>query len=81
VTQLPKYDGGDKDKPIVWSGPVLAGGRLIVTGSGGMMLEVDPRTGNILKERKLGADATIAPLVANNTLLVLTENGELTAWR
>lgn len=81
VTQLPKYDGSDKDKPIVWSGPVLAGGRVILAGSNGKMLEVNPQDGKVLVERKLGGDAVIAPLVAANTLLVLTEDGELTAWR
>lgn len=81
VMQLPKYHKNDKDKPIVWSGPVLAGGRLIVAGSGGMMLEIDAQDGKVLHERKLGGDAVIAPVVAGNTLLVLTENGDLTAWR
>lgn len=81
VAQLPRYEDDNKDKPIVWSGPVLAGGRLIVAGSGGRMLEIDPQKGGILKEIKLGGDATIAPVIANSTLLVLTEDGELAAWR
>ncbi len=81
VAQLPKYDDDDKEKPIVWSGPLLAGGRLIVAGSGGLMLEINPKDGKKIAESKLPGDVTVAPIVAANTLVILSEDGELTAWR
>ena len=77
VVSLPK---NDNDEPSVWTGPVLAGGRLITAGSGGELLEISPDDGKILKTSDLPGDVTIAPVVADNTLL-LTRNGELVAYR
>jgi outer membrane protein assembly factor BamB len=79
--QLPRYLGDDKDKPVVWTGPVLAGGRLVVASSGGEMLEMDPKDGRILRKRSLSGNVTIPPIVAANTLFILAESGKLTAYR
>lgn len=81
VTQLPRYQGDDKEKPLVWTGPVLAGGRLLTAGSGGAMIEADPQSGKILRQWDLPGNITLAPIVVDNTLLVLTEKGELVAYR
>lgn len=81
VTQLPRFEDSDHEEPIVWTGPVLAGGRLITLSSVGEMREVDAQTGKLLRTTKISDGATIAPLVAGETLYVLTQDGELTAWR
>ena len=83
VTQLPRYEdnGKDKDKPIVWSGPVLAGNRLFLVSNTGDMDEVNPVDGRIVSTVHVGSQANIPPVVAENTLLVLTDDGELSAWR
>lgn len=81
VVQLPRYEENDKDKPIVWSGPVLAGNRLFLVSNIGDMMEVDPQSGKTVAATKLGASANLPPVVANNTLFVLTDDGELSAWR
>ncbi|TAL30322.1 MAG: hypothetical protein EPN97_12940 [Alphaproteobacteria bacterium] len=81
VSQLPRYEDNDKDKPIVWSGPVLAGSRLYLVSNKGDMLQANPADGKIMKTEHIGSEANIAPVVANNTLLVLTNDGDLTAWR
>jgi outer membrane protein assembly factor BamB len=81
VSQLPRYEDDDKDKPIVWSGPVLAGNRLYLVSNKGDMLQANPADGKIIKTEHVGSEANIAPVVANNTLLVLTNDGDLTAWR
>lgn len=81
VVQLPRYDGGDREEPIVWAGPVLAGGRLVVAGSNGEMLEIATADGQVLRTHKMGAAATLPPVVVGGTLLVLTADGKLTAWR
>jgi outer membrane protein assembly factor BamB len=81
IAPLARYEGTDKDKPIVWTGPVLAGGRLILASSDGQMAEVDPQDGKILKQTKLPGDVMVPPLVANGTLLILTEGGKLVAYR
>lgn len=81
VTQLPRHRDNDKGDPIVWTGPVLAGGRLFVASSGGDMIEADPVTGKIIKKADLGGDVMTPPVVAAGTLLVLTTDGELSAFR
>lgn len=81
VTQLPKYeDPEDLDGKIIWNGPVLAGDRLIVAGSDGSMIEIDPTNGESLHQQDLGASISIPPLVAGSTLYILDDNGNLTAW-
>ena len=81
VTQLPRFEDNEKEKPIIWAGPVLAGNRLFVVSSRGEMDEVNPQDGKILKKEQLGAEVHLAPVVVSNTLLVLANDGELSAWR
>jgi outer membrane protein assembly factor BamB len=66
---------------IVLSGPIMAGGRLIVVGTDGLMIEVNPQDGSIANSSDLGSDILIAPIVANEHLYVLNENGTLTAYK
>ena len=81
VTALPRYKDDDKEKPIVWTGPVLAGDRLIAASSGGELVEVNPQDGKILKKSDLPGAVFIPPLVAANTLFILTQKGDLIAYR
>jgi outer membrane protein assembly factor BamB len=67
--------------PRIRAGPVLAGGRLILASNQGQMVEVNPQDGKILKTSDLPGDVMIAPLVADNTLILLTQSGELVAYR
>lgn len=62
-------------------GPVLAGGRLITVSSDGLMREVDPESGRLLRSTDLGAPAAVNPVVAGQTLYVVTTNGQLHAFR
>lgn len=62
-------------------GPLLAGGRLIVVSSDGLLREIDPTSGQIIGQRDLGADAAAPPVIAGSTLYVLTGDGRLTAFR
>lgn len=81
ITQLPRFHEDDREQPVVWAGPVLAGGRLIIVSSDGYMAEVAPQDGKILRRQKLGGEADLPPLVAENTLIVLTKDGQLRAYR
>jgi outer membrane protein assembly factor BamB len=82
VTQLPHYkDKKKKAGAYGWFGPVLASDRLIVTGSNKTMVTISPYTGKILSSVKLSAPAYLPPVVANNQLYVLTDNGKLTMYR
>ncbi len=82
ITQLEGYRNPKKKSgPIGWAGPVLAGDRLIVAGSEGEMIMVDPRTGAVQSTMKLGDAASFSPIVANGTLFTMTDGGRITAWR
>lgn len=69
-----------KDK-ISWTGPVLAGDRLIVASSDGKLVNVDPKTGAVQSTTKAGGPIILPPLVANNTLYTISDSGRITAWR
>jgi outer membrane protein assembly factor BamB len=82
VQSLPVFeDEVERDNPITWSGPVLVGDRLIVTGSAGDALSLSPYTGEALGRIQLPAPLHQAPVVANGTMYLLSDNGELTAYR
>lgn len=82
VLPLPKFENPDKRKdPIVWTGPVLAGNRLIVAGSNSDVLEINPDTGKILRQWNTDGPVTISPIVAGGTLYLLSDNGTLSAYQ
>lgn len=70
-----------KDKAIRWTGPVLAGGRLILVSTNGDLNYVDPATGAIQTHVDMDRAMSLSPVVANNTLYVLADDGRLTALR
>lgn len=72
---------GERDRPVLWSGPILAGGRLILVNTEGLMIEVSPETGDLIRSRELGAAVSLPPLVAEETLYILADDGTLMALR
>ena len=82
VRALPRFeDPEDLEGPIGWFGPVLAGDRLIVTSSTGDAISISPYTGELLGRLRLPGTPTVAPVVANNTIYILTEDADLVAIR
>jgi outer membrane protein assembly factor BamB len=82
VTTLPAYENQKKQEdPILWAGPVLAGGRLIVVSSTGRMLSVSPYDGSIIDREQLRQGAAVAPIVVDETLYVLETDATLVAYR
>lgn len=84
AVDLPGYV---KDKPrkrgpsYVHYGPILAGGRLIVTSSDGLLRQFDPRDGRLIGTVEIPDGATTAPVVAGSTLYVVSTKGQLHAFR
>jgi outer membrane protein assembly factor BamB len=81
-TKLPEWEDEEaKEDAITWAGPVLAGDRLIVTGSDGSALSISPYTGEILGRQTLSGRTSLPAIVADRTLYILTDDGDLAAYR
>jgi len=82
INQLPRYrDQKDRKGPITYVGPILAGERLIVAGSNGALINVSPVDGSFQSQVDLDDGVSFQPVVANNTLYLLTDSGRLIAYR
>jgi outer membrane protein assembly factor BamB len=82
IAQLPAYRNiKKKTGPISYAGPILAGGRLIVTSTSGALTFVDPVNGTVQGQTNVGESVSLPPVVANSTLYVLDDSGRLHAFR
>jgi len=82
INQLPAFRNEKKKSgPISYTGPVLAGGRLIVASSQGALINIDPVTGSFQSQTSIGAPVSLSPVVAGSTLYVLDDEGRLHAFR
>lgn len=82
---------------ISWAGPIMAGGRLVLASSSqesgrgvplvpsgdgdGQLILIDASTGERIGERDLGAPVYIPPVIADETVYVLDDEGRLSAFR
>ena len=64
-----------------WVGPVLAGDRLILANNRGQITHVSPVDGSVQQTVETKMPVSLPLVVANNTLYVLHDEGQLTAWR
>lgn len=71
----------DRTVRPVWSGPLLASNRLVLTNSDGELVAFDPKTGAQTASLKLGGPAYLAPAAYNGALYVLTDKGDLVSIR
>ncbi len=82
ISQLPQFEKPKAKKGDVdYSGPVLAGGRLIITGSNGALIQIDPATGSFQSQTSVGAPVSLPPVVANSTLYIYDDQARLHAYR
>ena len=82
ISQLERYeDPEDREDAILWTGPLVAGGRLLLSNNLGELVEMSVADGSVTRRTELPGPA-IQPLVAaGETLYVLTEDGDLVAYR
>jgi outer membrane protein assembly factor BamB len=79
--QLPAYKKPkSKSKPILWTGPLLVNGQLVLTNDHGEIALVDAVAGKLTQTAKLDAPADMPPIAASGVLLQLTRNAKLTAY-
>ena len=62
-------------------GPVLAGGRLVVASSDGMLRQFDPVSGALVGATPLPGGAASHPVVAGGVLYVVSQDGRLLAYQ
>lgn len=73
--------GADEDETVYWRGPIIAGDRLLAVSSNGYAASVSPYTGKRLSLIKIADGLSVSPIVADGTLVFLTDDGELIAFR
>ena len=84
IQQLARYrieTEKKKKDPIRWTGPILAGGRLIAVNSEGQLVEFSPTDGSTLATTEFKSPLSQPPVVANNRLYILADDGTITAWQ
>jgi outer membrane protein assembly factor BamB len=82
IAELPSFRNERRRRDrISWAGPVLAGGRLVLASSEGELVFLNPVNGERMGDRNLGDPVFIAPVIAEETLVVLTDEGRLIALR
>ena len=62
-------------------GPVLAGGRVIVVSSDGLLRAFDPQDGSLTHTAEIPGGAATQPAIAGGTLFVVGTEGQLHAFR
>ncbi|GAA4754185.1 PQQ-like beta-propeller repeat protein [Sphingomonas daechungensis] len=82
IAQAPAFRNVKKKAgPISYVGPILAGGRLIVASSEGALINIDPSNGAFQSQTNMKGGVHLQPVVANNTMFILDDEGRLRAWR
>ena len=74
-------DPEDREDPIVWAGPVLAGGNLLLTSNAETMVLLDPATGGLRAQIELPDGVSNPPAIANGTIYMLSDRASLLAYR
>ena len=82
VSSLPLWeDPEDRQDPISWVGPVLAGDRLLLANSLGEVWAISPYNGKALGKIDIDDAVRVPPIVAGGTVYIQTEGGRLVALR
>ncbi|WP_416831384.1 MAG: PQQ-binding-like beta-propeller repeat protein [Erythrobacter sp.] len=82
ITQMQQFrDEKDREGPIFWVGPVLAGGNLWVASSRGEIWKVSTGEGSAELFADIDQPVSLPPVVADNFLYILDDSGTIHAWR
>jgi outer membrane protein assembly factor BamB len=82
AVDLPKYKK-EKTRRDSYAhfGPILAGGRLIVASSDGGLRSFDPVSGDLISVVDIPSGAASQPAIVDGVLYVLSQNGQLHAFK
>jgi outer membrane protein assembly factor BamB len=79
---LPRWkDEARRRDAITWGGPVVAGGRVLITGNNSEMLELAAADGTPISRLKLPAPTLLSPIIFGGTMYLVTEDAQLVAIR
>jgi len=82
ITQLPQFRKvKKKEGPIFWTGPVLAGGQLWAASSEGEVWRISAGEGSAQLFADIKSAVSLPPIVADNMLYVLDDDGVIHAWK
>jgi outer membrane protein assembly factor BamB len=82
TAELPRWeDPEDRSTPVFWRGPVMMNGRLVFTGTNARVLVLNAADGKLIGTQDLHGKSAVPPAVAGGALLVVTDDGSLTAYR
>lgn len=82
ITQLERYrDAKDREGPIFWTGPVLAGNNLWAASTEGEIYKISVGEGTASVYRDIKTAVSLPPVVANQTLYILDDDGVIRAFR
>lgn len=83
-TDLPNFvkaKPGRQSEVFAHHGPILAGGRILVASSDEVLRSFDPVSGALTATVAIPGGASTAPVVAGQTLYVVSRKGQLLAYR
>lgn len=82
ITQMERFkDVKDKEGPIFWTGPVLAGNSLWAASTEGEIHRISIGEGSSSLFMDMKEPISLAPIAANQTLYILDDSGRITAFR
>jgi outer membrane protein assembly factor BamB len=80
--QMPLFKNAKKKKGAkTWNGPVMINSELVLTSTSGDVVTVDPVAGAISSQLKLAGPADLPPIAVGGSLVQLTRDAILTAYR
>lgn len=82
ISQLAAFKNEKKKKnPVNWTGPILAGNRLIVASTEGDVVSISPGEGSSQTLFELDDGVSLPPVVAGGMLYILDDSGRISAFR
>jgi outer membrane protein assembly factor BamB len=80
LSQLADPEDADSER-VRWVGPILVTDRLLVASSRRDIMTVSPYTGEIIGKARLDGPVSLPPIVADGAVYLLTDGGDLIAYR
>ena len=82
ITELPRYGDADRRRdPILWTGPVMGAGILVLAGSNERLTAVLAESGKVINTFRLAGAASVPPIAAGGSVYVVTDDGSIQAFR